>query len=320
MTTELAVPQSSVTPMQMKEDVQNAHEKAMILHDIIQQQNLYTQIGNSQHLRVEGWQVIAKGYGLSLDIEWSRPLPGGGFEARAVARDLQQMKNCLDQGMDIEAARAASEIQAGDAECGSPGDDNWVNKPHFQQRSMAQTRATGKAAKLCLGWVVTLAGYSATPAEEMVREQPAPRREQQQPRQQPTPRQQPQQAPQQAVVIEQDGNEYGVCPVHNEPWNPSNQEITEKWGLLLSHRDGGGYCKFGVIYKDIFISAFEGAFGNYTDPAGVQWLKDNYGNRTWSKLEWLEQMQAVEQLQKKNLAAIRPDEDGDSDAIWEVTV
>ena len=335
MTNELAVPQTSVTPMQMKEDVQNAHEKAMILHDIIQQQNLYTQIGNSQHLRVEGWQVIAKGYGLSLDIEWSRPLPGGGFEARAVARDLQQMKNCLDQGMDIEAARAASEIQAGDAECGSPGDDNWVNKPHFQQRSMAQTRATGKAAKLCLGWVVTLAGYSATPAEEMVREQPAPRREQQQPRQQPAPRQQPpQQPPQQAVVIEQDETEYGVCPMHNEPWRGSPPEITEKYGLLLSHsQQGGGYCKFGVIYKDIFISSFAGAFGSYTDPAGIQWLKDNYGNRTWSKLEWIEQLQAVEELQEQSLAAIRPeatqrlsvieaeeDGDGDSDVIWEVTV
>jgi len=37
----------------------------------------------------------------------------------------------------------------------------------FAIKSMAQTRALGKALRLPLGWIVSLAGYKATPAEEM---------------------------------------------------------------------------------------------------------------------------------------------------------
>lgn len=40
-------------------------------------------------------------------------------------------------------------------------------KPLFQLRSMAQTRAEAKALKSVFGWVVVLAGYQPTPAEEM---------------------------------------------------------------------------------------------------------------------------------------------------------
>ena len=39
--------------------------------------------------------------------------------------------------------------------------------PTFQRRSMAQTRACSKALRLAVGWVLGLAGYAATAAEEM---------------------------------------------------------------------------------------------------------------------------------------------------------
>lgn len=42
-----------------------------------------------------------------------------------------------------------------------------VKKPLFQLRSMAQTRAEAKALKQKFSWVVVLAGYSPTPAEEL---------------------------------------------------------------------------------------------------------------------------------------------------------
>lgn len=42
-----------------------------------------------------------------------------------------------------------------------------VAVPLFQLRSMAQTRACAKALRLAYGWVVVLAGYKATPAEEL---------------------------------------------------------------------------------------------------------------------------------------------------------
>jgi hypothetical protein len=58
----------------------------------------------------------------------------------------------------------------------SSTEPNWANKPEFQLMSMAQTRAAGKVLRLLLGWIVTLAGYEPTPAEEMVIEDPAPDR------------------------------------------------------------------------------------------------------------------------------------------------
>jgi hypothetical protein len=145
-----------------------------------------------------------------------------------------------------------------------------------------------------------------------------------------------QQAPQQAVVIEQDETEYGVCPLHNKPWRGSNEAVTAQFGkVMLSHYwkdiSPKPYCQFQTVYYDVLSAAFEGAYGAATDDAVNNWLKNHYGNRTWSKLEWGEQLKAVAKLQEQGLAAIRPEatqrlsvveaeEDGPPDALWEVEV
>lgn len=44
------------------------------------------------------------------------------------------------------------------------------SKQYFDEyaiASMAQTRATGKAFRLCLGWIMKAAGFESTPAEDM---------------------------------------------------------------------------------------------------------------------------------------------------------
>lgn len=43
----------------------------------------------------------------------------------------------------------------------------WANRDDYALRSMAQTRATSKALASPLRFVITLAGYEGTPAEEM---------------------------------------------------------------------------------------------------------------------------------------------------------
>jgi hypothetical protein len=58
------------------------------------------------------------------------------------------------------------ELSAAESEC-LTDEPNWANKPSFQLKSMAQTRACGKALRNVLAWVVVLAGYRPTPAEEM---------------------------------------------------------------------------------------------------------------------------------------------------------
>ena len=48
---------------------------------------------------------------------------------------------------------------------------NWSGRDDYALRSMAQTRAVSKALRLPLGFIVALAGYEATPADEMPAEE-----------------------------------------------------------------------------------------------------------------------------------------------------
>ena len=161
MTTELATivtPASPVvTPTEFTDAIENARTKASILAEIVEEQELYTVIQGKKHLHVEAWKTIGKGYGLSPQIEWTRPIESGGWEARCIFTDL-----------------AGEQVGSGEAECGTYGDGPWVDRASYAQRSMAQTRAISRAGRNCLDWVVVLAGFSATPFEEMPRESEHP--------------------------------------------------------------------------------------------------------------------------------------------------
>jgi hypothetical protein len=71
-------------------------------------------------------------------------------------------------------------ISRASAECGE--EKPWNTRAKYARRSMAQTRATGKACRLAFSWIMSLAGYEVTPAEEMtpiieaeqVQERPTP--------------------------------------------------------------------------------------------------------------------------------------------------
>jgi hypothetical protein len=43
----------------------------------------------------------------------------------------------------------------------------WQKRPRYARRSMAVTRTTGKAFRLGFSWIIKLAGFEPTPAEEM---------------------------------------------------------------------------------------------------------------------------------------------------------
>jgi hypothetical protein len=75
----------------------------------------------------------------------------------------------VDQGLGgrVEARTLDGRIiGAAEAEC-LRSESTWKSRDDYALRSMAQTRATSKALGSVLRFVVTLAGYSGTPAEEM---------------------------------------------------------------------------------------------------------------------------------------------------------
>jgi hypothetical protein len=149
---ELAIqPQVSLFPEAQTpgEVVTRARDVATALADVIEQQKLYKQIGGKKHVLVEGWTLLGTMLGVFPVVEWTRPTEDG-WEARVSARTL-----------------SSAEVGSAEAMC-SRAETRWAKADDYAIRSMAQTRATSKAMRLPLGFVMTLAGYEATPSEEMV--------------------------------------------------------------------------------------------------------------------------------------------------------
>jgi len=137
-----------------KEVIQQGTEIANALATIINQQKLYTTIGKKKYVQVEGW--IAMGVLFKTNVlpfvEYSRRLDRAtevAYEARVTLKTMDGMV-----------------VSAGEAICSSE-EKNWKDRDEFAIKSMAQTRATGKAFRLAFSWIMALGGYEGTPAEEM---------------------------------------------------------------------------------------------------------------------------------------------------------
>lgn len=146
-------------PLSPQAIVDAATEKAKILKQLVSQAHLTVKIGASQHLKFEAWQTLGRFDRVTAAVGWSRPLHNRandiiGYEARA------------------EAFQDGAMISAAEAQC-TIDEANWKNKELWQLRSMAQTRACAKALRNVLAWIVVLAGYETTPAEEMTSASPS---------------------------------------------------------------------------------------------------------------------------------------------------
>lgn len=135
-------------------DTKFAHVSAERLMDIVNQNNWAKRLGGDKpHLAYEAWQTVGKYYSYTVktyDAEYVELGGVWGFKAKAVV--VNEMTGI--------------EVGSADAYCMSD-ERNWSNKPKFQLASMAQTRAGSKALRQILGFVVALAGYNPTPAEEI---------------------------------------------------------------------------------------------------------------------------------------------------------
>lgn len=128
-------------------------------------------MNGEQYLEFEDWQTVAKFYGLTAKVVKTTFIDFGGVKGFEATAEVIR----LSDGMSISAA---------DAMCLNDEDKwstrtkyEWINKvktkvgevpvPLFQLRSMAQTRACAKALRNVLAWVVVLAGFKPSVAEEM---------------------------------------------------------------------------------------------------------------------------------------------------------
>lgn len=129
--------------------VAGATEMANALRDVIKQQRLTSNIQGREFVRVEGWLALAAMLGV---------LP----------REVSVVKEGDIYVATVELVRSDGHVLTrASSECG--GDEStWAKRPAYARRSMAITRATGKACRIAFSWVMALAGYETTPAEEMM--------------------------------------------------------------------------------------------------------------------------------------------------------
>lgn len=155
------------SPVQMVKDGKRA---AKALMDVIRENPGWAiKFGDSkdEYLVFEAWQTVAQFFGYAVDtsqiperVEFGEVK---GFQAVAVVIDK----------------KTGNKVGGATGLCMND-EENWntedhenrfkkmvKGKPLYQLASMAQTRAGSKALRNIFAWVVVLAGYKATPAEEM---------------------------------------------------------------------------------------------------------------------------------------------------------
>jgi hypothetical protein len=130
-----------------------AQEAAAALDRVIRDRKLYTTIRGRDHVHVEGWTLLGSLLGVFPITEWTRPIEDG-WEARVVAR-----------------TRAGELVGAAESMC-LRKESKWRSADDYAIRSMAATRATSKALRLPLGFIVELAGFDPCPAEELTADEP----------------------------------------------------------------------------------------------------------------------------------------------------
>lgn len=130
--------------------VEQARKMANVLADVIVQQDLAVKIGKGKHVTVGGWSLLGTMAGCLPRERQVIERENGDFEAF----------------VEVVRVRDGVVVGGGSAICGHD-EAVWASRPRNARRSMAVTRATGKAFRISFGWVMGLAGYSETPAEEM---------------------------------------------------------------------------------------------------------------------------------------------------------
>ncbi len=154
-----------------KQVLAEAMVAAKALKDVISLKSKPVIFNGEQYLEFEDWQTVAKFYGVTARVISTEYVDIGGAKGFLARADAVLIKT----GMVISGAEAMC----------LNDEEKWTSRtkyewkegkkikvgevpvPMFQLRSMAQTRACAKALKNVLAWVVVLAGYNATPAEDM---------------------------------------------------------------------------------------------------------------------------------------------------------
>ena len=132
--------------------IEVATKVAASLKNVIQSQDLAVKIGQSEYVTAEGWEVLGTMLGCTPYVESVEEIPVDHKH-----KFMYKATVSIRQG-DTILSRASAMAER-----------NNMQKDRPSVYSMAQTRALGKAYRMALSWIVKMADYEPTPAEEMPR-------------------------------------------------------------------------------------------------------------------------------------------------------
>ncbi len=198
-TTALAIVEPRAGAIIAAEDPQeiltNAQQIAAPLKDLIESAGLAKSLDRRnperKHVEVGGWQAAGTmlgalgGQPLHAETVWTRRVVGedGQLQRTRYTATVRRYypknqgggvksETTYDvDGFDWEACveiKTPAGVIVGRAEAMvSRTESTWAQRDDYALRSMAETRAESRAWRKACGWIVHLAGYNPTPAEEM---------------------------------------------------------------------------------------------------------------------------------------------------------
>jgi hypothetical protein len=144
--------QLGMIEMPPEDVVKRGAEIATVLKDIILRQGLYTMVRGKAHVHAEGWATLGAMIGVLPKERPELTHHDAGLDGWEAYVDLIRVSD----GMVVGGAGALC----------TRTEDTWKDRDEYAIRSMAVTRATGKAYRLAFAWVMKLAGYDVLPEEE----------------------------------------------------------------------------------------------------------------------------------------------------------
>lgn len=150
-------------PMRVKIGV--AGEVASCLKEVIEQQNLIVKGLNpkdkdAEYVTVEGWEVLGTMLGITPVTYVTEEIKNKQYRTVGYKSVACLYRNATVTDGDIISGELIARAEAS------------ADKSGFQRdlpsiMSMSQTRALGKAYRMALSWIIKMAGYQGTFAEDM---------------------------------------------------------------------------------------------------------------------------------------------------------
>jgi hypothetical protein len=150
--------------------ISQAQEAAKALTDVLGNKKKPVMMNGEQYLEYEDWQLLAKFYDYTVGTESTTEIVRNGEVVGFTAKSVVYQRGVVVSSAEASCSRDEDKWNKRDKYKWINGQKKKVGEekvPDFQLKSMAQTRACAKGLRNVLAWVVVLAGYKATPAEEM---------------------------------------------------------------------------------------------------------------------------------------------------------